>query len=252
MRNGERAAVAENIAEFGKIFGGDLRKPLAANQFNIFVGAFVAACAAAKFGRDDVRAEEGAHDVEGLKAFEFAKGDKDFAFAGPVEAVAGFGFEGGCAVTRELREMCKGAGCERCGGSAAEFADAIDNATSVAGDFLVGGAGDALLVFSGTRAGVDEVGVRIDESGENNAAVEVEFAGAAGFGEAFDAAAQADGGDAAFANEERAIAKNARVGERASAVRRGPAEGENFRAIGDEPGIQLARIRHFGFGCSRY
>ncbi|MGB7082891.1 MAG: hypothetical protein WBD54_14760, partial [Candidatus Acidiferrales bacterium] len=111
---------------------------------------------------------------------------------------------------------------------------------------------DALLVFSGTRAGVDEVGVRIDESGENNAAVEVEFAGAAGFGEAFDAAAQADGGDAAFANEERAIAKNARVGERASAVRRGPAEGENFRAIGDEPGIQLARIRHFGFGCSRY
>lgn len=196
-------------------------------------------------------AEKGAHDFERLKTLQFTKGDEDFAFAGPVEAVAGFGFERGGPVPGELRQMRKSAGVERSGRGGAKFADAIDDAAAGAGDLFVGGAGDALLVFCGARAGVNEVGVRIDEAGKDDAAMKVELAGATRFRQSFDAAARADGSDAAFANEERAVVKDAGSGERAAPARRGSPKGENFRAIGDEPSVRLARIRHFGFGCSR-
>lgn len=197
--DGESAAVAEDIAEFCEILGGDAWQPFAADQVNVGVGRFAGAIA--KFGGHDMGTEKCGNDFKGLLAIEFAEEGEDFAFAGPVEAIAGLGFEGGGAVGGELLEVREGAGLEMGGGRSAKFADAIENASARAGDFFVGGAGDALFVFGGAGARMDEVRVRIDETGNDNTASEVEFARAAGFGHALDLAARADGGDAAFANE---------------------------------------------------
>jgi len=82
----------------------------------------------------------------------------------------------------------------------AKFSDAVDDAAAGASDFFVGGSGDALFVFRGAGGGVDQMRVRINEAGEDDAATEIKFASAARLAEAFHAAARADGGDASVAN----------------------------------------------------
>ena len=250
LGDGERAAVAEHIAEFGEIPGGDLREPFAADEVDVSVGGF--AGAVSKFSRNDVRAQKCPHDFERLPGFEFTERDEDLAFARPVEAVAGFGLERRSAVGGELREMRKSAGLQFGGGRRAEFADAVQNAAAGAGDFLVSGAGDTLFVFGGARGGVDEVSVGVDKAGEDDAATEIEFTGTGGFGEALNAAARANGGEASIADENRTIVDDAGGGEGGAAARRRATESENFGAIGNEPRIFCARIGHFGFVCSRY
>lgn len=218
LRDSEGAAVAEGIAKFGQIFGGDLWQPISANQFNVFVSALGAA--SAKFRRDDVRAEKCAHDFERLLAFEFTQRGKYFALAGPVEAVAGLGFEGGGAVRGELRQMRECAGFQILRGRFAQLAYAVDDAAAGTSDFFISVAGDALFVFGSPRGGVDKVRVRVDEAGKNDAAVQVEFARTARFGKAFDAAAWTDGGDVSIMDEKRPIQKDARVSKLPAPARR--------------------------------
>jgi len=244
LSDGERAAVAEDIAEFGKVFGGDAWEPFAADEVDVGVGRF--AVAIAKLSRDDMSAEKCGNDFERLFAIEFAEKREDFAFAGPVEAVAGFGFDGGCPVGGELREMSEGARFELRGRSSAKFADAIENAAARPSNFFVCGAGDALFVFGGARTRMNKVRVRIDEAGNDDAAGEIEFADAAGFGQAFDAAARTDGGDVSVANEKRRVGDDLRISERTSPTRRGASKRKDLRAIGQEQRMFWAtRVGHF-------
>lgn len=153
LGDGEGAAVAEDVAEFGEIVGGNPRKPFAADEFDVGVGRFAGAIA--KFGGNDMGAEKCRHDFERLLTVEFAEEGENFAFAGPIEAVARFGFERGATVGGELCEARNSAGLELRSGSGAKLADAVENASARARDFLVGCAGDALFVFSGARARMD-------------------------------------------------------------------------------------------------
>ena len=103
LRHGERATVAEHVAELRKIFRRYLRQPLAADQLDIGVRRLARAMAI--FMRNHVRAKKRTHNVERLFAFQFAQDEKNLAFALPREAVAGFGFERGSSMRGELRQM---------------------------------------------------------------------------------------------------------------------------------------------------
>lgn len=243
LRHGKSAAVAENVAEFGEIFSGDSREPFAADEVDIGISGFSGAIA--EFGGHDMCAEKCGNDFERLLAIEFAEEGEDFAFAGPVEAIAGFGFDSGGAVGGELGQMSERARFELCSGRGAEFADRIKNAATAARDFLVCGTRDTLFVFGGPGTGMNKMSVGIDEAGNYNAASEVEFSGATRFGEAFDAAARADGGDASVADEKSAVGDDAWFGEGATAARRGAAESKEFGAVGKEQEVLCAGARHF-------
>ena len=94
--------------------------------------------------------------------------------------------------------------------------------------------------------------VRIDESGKDNAAPEIDFARAARFAEVFHAAARADGGDASVANQKRAIANDAQIAERVATARRGTAQSDKFGASGDEDVFRFRPGGDFSHGCQRY
>jgi len=76
--------------------------------------------------------------------------------------------------------------------------------------------------------------MRINEAGKDNASAEIEFTRPAGFRKPFNAAARADGGDAPVANQQRAIANDAKIAECAATARRGSAQSKKFGASGDE------------------
>lgn len=106
-----------------------------------------------------------------------------------------------------------------------------------------------MFVFGGARGGVNEVSVRIDEAGQDDATQEIEFAGATGFGEAFDAAARAEGGDASFADQKRGVGDDGGIVELAAATRRGAAKREELGTVGEEQGTLRAGLGHVRFGC---
>lgn len=75
---------------------------------------------------------------------------------------------------------------------------------------------------------MNQMGMRVNKPWKDDAAVEVNFACATRFRQAFDAAAWAHGGDAAVLDEKGAIDDDAGIGERATASRRGSAKRENL------------------------
>lgn len=76
--------------------------------------------------------------------------------------------------------------------------------------------------------------MRINEAGKNDASAEIEFARAARFAEVFNAAARADGGNAPIANQQRGIANDARIAERAATAWCSSAKSKKFGAPSDE------------------
>ena len=151
MFAGEGATIAEDIAELGEIFDHDGWKQLINQQANVF---FRAARDRTKFGGNDVRAQKGGNNFKWLFSGEFALEGEDFEFAGDVEAVAAFGFNGGGAVGSEFLQGGKGSDLEGLRGSGAKFFYGIEDAAALAGDFLVAGALDFQLVFFRAAGGV--------------------------------------------------------------------------------------------------
>lgn len=94
--------------------------------------------------------------------------------------------------------------------------------------------------------------MRINEAGEDNTSAEIEFARVARVAEAFDAAARADGGDASVANQQCAIANDAKIAERTATAWCDSAKSKKFGASGDEDVFRLRRGGDFSHGCQRY
>ena len=92
LRDGERAAIAEDIAEFGQACHGHRRDPAIYQQIHIRFGA------AAIFRGDHVRAEKCGVDIERMFLVKLGEQRKNFEFTFPVEAVAAFGFDRGSAM----------------------------------------------------------------------------------------------------------------------------------------------------------
>lgn len=87
--------------------------------------------------------------------------------------------------------------------------------------------------------------VRVNEAGDDDAPSEIEFAGAAGFGDALDTTVRTDSCDASVANEDGAIAEDAWLGKSFAATRHGATKREDLRAIGEELIRGATGVGHF-------
>ena len=108
MLCGKRAVLAENVDVFGQSSLGIVsqvsaqkrgtnlghrgRNHFVTDDADVFVGVV------AKFGRDDVGAEKGGDDGALPRLRSSLDGFERLKFAGEVEAIAGFGFDGGGAL----------------------------------------------------------------------------------------------------------------------------------------------------------
>lgn len=165
-----------------------------------------------------------------------------FEFAFQIEAVAALGLEGRCSVFGEASEIGQGSCLKALDGSGAQSSNTGKNAAAGFGDLLVGGASDAALVLIGARLGEDKMRVRIDESGKNDSAAEVEGFGVPSERLAFHSFSRADGGDAAAFDDQCAIADHSHLSEGAASARRRARESKKLRAAGDESRVGQARI----------
>ena len=104
-------------------------------------------------------AKKCAHDIERLFPLKLAQNLQNLRLALPVQAVAAFRFEGGCAVRREFAQEPQRALLQFAWRSAAQrFYCRLDSA-ALAGDLFVGRAGNALLVFACPACGENQVRV---------------------------------------------------------------------------------------------
>ena len=174
-------------------------------------------------------------NVDRLLLVKLGEEREDFLFAGPVKAVAAFGFDRCGAVGGEVFEIFQRTLFEVLVRRFAKFFYGVANAAAFARDFFVGGAGDAHFVFGGAALGKNQVRVRVDKAGQDDAAVHVQLFGTASVRVLFDFLARPDGDDAVFVRQDRAVFKDAEVGESFAAARNGSAQRENLRCAGDEP-----------------
>lgn len=81
-------------------------------------------------------------------------------------------------------------------------------------------------MFIGAAISENEMGVRIDEAGENHAIAEVDLFGFSRESVAFNFLARSNRDDAPVFDEQCAITDDGRIGERFSATRRGASESQ--------------------------
>lgn len=96
----------------------------------------------------------------------------------------------------EAAKICKGARFEAVYRGRPKFSHRREDSAAGFGNLLVGGPGDAAVVLVGAAIRKNEVRVRIDEPGEDNAIAEVELFGLSRESVAFDFVAWTDGDDA--------------------------------------------------------
>jgi len=89
------------------------------------------------------------------------------------------------------------------GGGVSRGVDGRKDSAALGADFLVGGAFEAGFIFVGAAPGVDDVGVAVDESGEEPGALGVDLIG--GVGGWGDLVVGADPGDFAFGDGEGGV-----------------------------------------------
>ena len=173
----------------------DRRNPPPYEEIYVRIGS------AAKFGRDDVRPEKCDGDIERLIPAEVLQDSQDFEFSLPVKAIAALGFESRRPVGGELGEIRQGAMLQQLRRRLAQPCDRrADAAASRAISSYV--APELRRSYSRRAARREnEMRVRVDESGKNHAAAEVQFLRPASLGEPLDPTPRADIGDAALVDQ---------------------------------------------------
>ena len=102
-------------------------------------------------------------------------------------------------------------------------------------NLLVGGSGNSLFVFWRAAHGENQVSMRIDKTGQDNAAAEIELFRAARFPRAFDAATRSDRHDSIVMDKKSAVANNSQLAKRAPAPGYSAAKRQKLRAAGNQP-----------------
>ena len=143
-----------------------------------------------------------------------------FQFAGEVETVAGFGFNGGCAVGGHFVERCQDMIGELFDGRFADAANAGADAATSGCDFFVVRTGDALFEVDQARCGEDGVGVGVDEAGKDDLAGAVDF-----FGGPWRVGAEFVGG--ADGSDFSVLDKDSTIGDDAEVAHLAPAPGSD-------------------------
>jgi len=144
-----------------------------------------------EFGGKSAGPEPGGDDRDGtvLEVFEDADA---FHFAGVIETVSSFGFEGGRSMTEALMQRIAGLQFEAAGGEAAHVANLGVEAIVKDAALFERSAEGSHLEFIDTRGAADQMGMRIDEAGHNDAAIGFDDFGIFGFREVFESAAGSD------------------------------------------------------------
>ena len=187
LRHRERAAIAVDVAEFREARRRDRRNPALYEQLDKRIRA------AAKFRRHDVRAEKRAGDVERLLLVQIVEDFEHFLLALPVEAVAALGLERGGAVRRELAQIGRSARAISAAGRARRSASTVERMPPPARAICSYVFPAMRCSYSAARdSRENQVRVRIDESGQHDAAAEVELFGAPRLAQALDLAPRAD------------------------------------------------------------
>jgi hypothetical protein len=117
-------------------------------------------------------AEEAGADLDGAQGREAAGGAEHVELGVPVEAIAGLDLHGRDSVGEERVEAGERGLDEVLHRSRAGGADGGQDAAAGLGDLLVGGPVQAGLELSRAVAGMDEMGVAVDQRGRDEAAVE--------------------------------------------------------------------------------
>ena len=235
LRDGERAAIAEYVAEFGESCHGHGGNPIVPPADSHTLRA------AAIFRRDHMRAEKRGMNIQRLFLMQFAEERKDFEFAFPVEAVAAFRFDRRGAVAANKFRLAMARSFSALGACGAGFYRGT-NPTTVSLRSLRSWRRRCAASYSLARLrGENQMRVRIYEARQNDAAREIDLFGAARLTQFFDSAAWTDGCDAVFVDQDCAVENDAEVAESFAAAGNWSAQGQQLRAAGDE---------QVGHGCS--
>jgi hypothetical protein len=195
LRRREGDVLAEHVHRFGQAFGGDGRNHHVAH----LVGVFLRLAA----WRNRVCAEEGGHHVDPAFLAQRARHLQLLAFVGQGQAVAGLDLDRGHAFGTHRQQARPAFAGQLFRGGSTGGAHGGDDAAAGTGDLGIADALQALLEFVGAVAGVDQVGVAVDQAGRDPAAFAVDAGGRLQVGIA---AGRADVDDAAVGAGQDAIA----------------------------------------------
>ena len=183
------------------------------------------------FGRDGVRAEEGDGEIKRTFIIEREQGFEQAQFGGGLQAITRFGFGGGGAVREHAQQARTGLRDERFHAGGARGFDSGNNAAACRENIEIGHAAHLHLEFVGAVARPDEMRVRVDKAGHENATARVE-SGFIGIG-VFEFSGGADRDDLFIAHNDRAVFDDAKRAEGMSALR-AACEGEELGGGVDE------------------
>jgi hypothetical protein len=229
LRDRECAAIAKHVAKFRQTSRGDGRNPPPRQKIHIGIRT------AAIFRRHRVRAEKGRADINGLLLMQLVVNLQDFQLALPVQPVAALRFDRGGPVRREFVEVHSRPSLQLLCRSAPQPFDGGANSTTGTGDLLIRCPADSLVVFGCAATGKNQMGVRVNESRQDHAAMEVQLFRASRAAQPFDPPARTDRGNPVVANQQRAIADDPKFAEPTPAPRDGPAQRQEFGAAGNQP-----------------
>src|ERR1019366_4505952 len=172
--HGKHAGFAEDVAVFGEVLLGHARQHFVDHEIDVVVDA------AAIFVGNLVGAQESGYVAQTGIGGELVDGPEDFDFGVGREAVARLSFDGSGAASEKPLRVAEAGGEQSLGGCFASEADGGADAAARSRDLGVSGASNAAFEFGGTVAGQHGMGVRVDESGEYDAAAGIEDFGAGG------------------------------------------------------------------------
>src|SRR5271155_131357 len=138
LRDGEGAAIAEYIAEFGETRHRYRGNPAFYQQIHVGFGT------AAEFRGNHMRAKERRMDIERVFLMQLGKQRENFELSFPVDTRAFFGFDGGGAVGGEQIQIGDRSLFKRVRSGSAQTIYRRAYPAAFLGDFFVAGAGDAL------------------------------------------------------------------------------------------------------------
>lgn len=201
LRSTEGDVLAEHVHRFGQPGGGNGRNHDVADLVDVLL------CLAAR--RDRMRAEEGRHGLDRALAAQLARDLQLFGLVGQGQPVPGFDLQRGDAFGQHGVQAGQ-AGGEQVGfAGGAGGAHGGDDAAAGTGDVGIAHALQALLELTGAVAGIDQVGVAVDQAGADPAPATVDALGRL---QMIGRAGRADMHDAPIGRGDDAILDHAQAG----------------------------------------
>src|ERR1700728_69593 len=232
--HGKRPAVAENVAKFCEPRGRHRGNPSARQQIHVSLWT------PPEFLRHHVRAQKCRVNVERMLLMKIVENLQNLQLAFPIQSVTALRFDGGSAVRREFAKVLQRPSFQHPSSCATQMFHRRANSAARARNLFIGCAGDPLLVFGGAAKRKNQVCVRIDKAGKNNASAAIQLFRASRFPQPFDAAIRAHRRDVIVMHQNRTVANNFKFAKRAPAPWHRTAQRQNLRAPRNQP------VRH---GC---